>query len=69
MCLCTKDGRALQVSGDKVYSRSGTIVGEIKGDKVYATDGHFVGLIVDRANVGSSFSTAVLRIMQRSQSM
>jgi hypothetical protein len=67
MGLYTKDGRPLQVSGDKVYSRSGTIVGKIKGDKVYGTDGHYIGTIVgDRlvyrstqsGSVGSSFSAA-----------
>ena len=46
MSLATKDGRPLQVAGDKVYSRSGTVVGRIKGEKVYGTDGRYVGLIV-----------------------
>lgn len=43
--MYTKSGRPLQVSGDKVYSRSGKIVGRIKGEKVYATDGRYVGTI------------------------
>jgi hypothetical protein len=67
MRLYTRDGRPLQVSGDKVYSGSGTIVGRIKGEKVYGTDGRYVGTIVgDRlvyrstqsATIGSSFSAA-----------
>ena len=67
MDLYTKNGRPLQVSGDKVYSRSGTIVGRIKRDKVYGTDGRYIGTI-DRerlvyrsthsARVNSSFSAA-----------
>ena len=67
MDLYTKNGRPLQVSGDKVYSRSGVIVGRIKAEKVYGTDGRYVGTIVndrlvyrstDSAGVGSSFSAA-----------
>ena len=46
MDLYTKNGRPLLVSGDKVYSRSGTIVGRIKGEKVYGTDGRYVGTVV-----------------------
>jgi hypothetical protein len=67
MSLHTKNGRPLQVSGDKVYSRSGTIIGRIKGKKVYGTDGRYVGTIVsarlvyrstDSAAVSSPFSAA-----------
>ena len=67
MELYTKDGRPLQVSGDKVYSRSGKVVGRIKGDKVYGTDGHYIGTITsgrlvyrstDSAGVSSPFSAA-----------
>jgi hypothetical protein len=67
MNLYTKSGRPLQVSGDKVYSRSGTVVGRIKGDKVFGTDGRYVGTIVGErivyrytqsAVVSSSFSAA-----------
>jgi hypothetical protein len=67
MNLCTKNGRPLQVSGDKVYSRSGTVVGRIKGQKVFGTDGQYVGTIVgDRlvyrstqsGTVSGSFSAA-----------
>lgn len=65
MDFYTKNGRPLQVSGDKVYSRSGTLVGRIDGDKVYGSDGRYVGTIVGErlvyrstqsARVASSFS-------------
>ena len=67
MDLYTKNGNPLQVQGDKVYSRSGKIVGRIKGEKVYGTDGRYVGTIVnDRlvyrsthsASISSPFSAA-----------
>jgi hypothetical protein len=67
MDLYTKNGRPLQVSGDKVYSQSGKVVGRIKGEKVYGTDGRYIGTIVnDRlvyrsthsAGISSSFSAA-----------
>ena len=35
MRLYTKNGRPLQVSGDRVYSRSGKIVGHVKRDGIY----------------------------------
>jgi hypothetical protein len=47
MDLYTKNGRPLQVSDDKVYSRSGQIVGRIRDDRVYGTDGRYVGTIVN----------------------
>ena len=67
MNLYTKNGRPLQVSGDTVYSPSGTVVGRIKQDKVFGKDGHYVGSIVGErlvyrsthsAGVSSSFSAA-----------
>lgn len=67
MELYTKDGRPLQVSGDKVYSRSGKVVGRIKGEKVYGPNGRYVGTIksgrlvyrsTDSAGVSSPFSAA-----------
>ena len=67
MNLYTKNGRPLQVSGDRVYSRSGTVVGRIKGEKVYGTDGRYVGTIVGErlvyrsthsAHISSSFSAS-----------
>ena len=67
MDLYTKNGRPLQVSGDKVYSRSGSVVGRIKGKKVFDTHGHYVGTIVsdrlvyrstDSTEIGSPFSAA-----------
>jgi hypothetical protein len=60
MSLYTKNGRPLQVSGDKVFSRSSRIVGRIKGDRVYGTDGGYVGTIVnDRLVYRSSHSARV----------
>ena len=67
MDLYTKNGRPLQVSGDKIYSRSGQVVGRIKGENVYSPDGRYVGTIVgDRlvyrsthsASISSTFSAA-----------
>jgi len=65
--LYTKNGRPLQVSGDRVYSRSGKPVGRIKGAKVYGPDGRYVGTIVsgrivyrssDRSGVAGPFAAA-----------
>lgn len=67
MALHTKDGRPLSVSGDKVYSRSGDVVGRIKGRKVYGPDGRYVGTIsgsrlvyrsIDSATMSSPFAAA-----------
>lgn len=67
MNLYTKDGKPLQVSGEFVYSQSGTPIGRIKGSKVFGTDGLYVGTIVsdrlvyrstDSAGRGSPFSSA-----------
>jgi len=56
----TKNGRPLQVSADKVYSRSGRIIGRIKGDRVFGTDGRYIGTIVnDRLVYRSTHSTRV----------
>jgi hypothetical protein len=66
MDLYTKNGRPLQVAEDKVYSRSGLIVGKIKGEKVYGTDGHYIGTIAgdrvvyrstDSATINSPFTS------------
>lgn len=46
MNLYTKNGRPLQVSGDSVYSRSGTYVGRIANGKVYDPSGRYAGTIV-----------------------
>ncbi len=67
MSLYTKDGRPLQLSGDKVYSGSGTVVGRTKGEKVYGPNGRYVGTIVndrlvyrviDSAGISSPFAAA-----------
>ena len=65
--MYTKNGKPLQISGDKVYSQSGQVVGRIKGKKVFGPDGRYVGTIAgdrlvyrstDSGAIGSSFSTA-----------
>jgi hypothetical protein len=61
MGLYTKNGRPLQVSNDKVYSRSGIIVGRINGDKVYGTDGRYVGTIVGDRLVYRSTQSSVIK--------
>ena len=57
----------MQVSGDKVYTKSGRIAGKIKGHKVFGTSGRYVGTIVndrlvyrstDSASISSPFSSA-----------
>ena len=67
MELYTKNGQPLQVSGNTVYSRYGTVVGRIKGQKVFGNDGRYVGTIVsdrlvyrstDSAGIGTSLSAA-----------
>ena len=67
MGLYTKNGRPLEVSGDNVFSGSGTIVGRIRNDKVYGDGGEYVGTIVgdrlvyrstESATVSSPFSAA-----------
>jgi len=62
MDLYTKNGQPLQVSGNTVYSRSGTVIGRINGEKVYGPDGRYVGTIVDdrlvyRSTDGASISS------------
>lgn len=44
--LYTKKGRSLQVSGSKVYSRSGKYVGQISNGKVYDKQGRYAGTVV-----------------------
>jgi hypothetical protein len=67
MALHTKNGRPLQVVGDKVYSRSGQIVGRIRGEKTYGPDGRYIGTITNgrlvyrsthSASMSSPFSAA-----------
>lgn len=60
MNLYTKNGRPLQVSGDKVYSRSGKIAGRIKNDRVYGPDGRYVGTIVGDRVVYRSTNSATI---------
>lgn len=60
MSLYTKNGRPLQVVRDKVYSRSGQIVGRIKGDRVFGTDGRYIGTIVNDRLVYRSTHSALI---------
>jgi len=60
MSLYTKNGRPLQVVNDKVYSRSGIIVGQIKGEKVYGTNGRYIGTIVGDRLVYRSTESATI---------
>lgn len=69
MDIYTKNGRPLQVLDDKVYSRSGVIIGRINGSMVYGTDGRYVGSILgdrlvyrstDSAGIGGSFAASSL---------
>jgi hypothetical protein len=58
MNLYTKNGRALQVHGGKVYNGSGQVIGRIKQDKVFGTDGSYVGTIVNNRLVYRSTHSA-----------
>lgn len=62
MNLYTKYGRPLQVSGDKLFARSGTYLGRIRNGKVYDPNGRYAGTVsgnrvvyrsMDSATVGS----------------
>ncbi|GAA0393872.1 hypothetical protein Acor_81960 [Acrocarpospora corrugata] len=58
--LYTKDGRPLRVSGTKLFSQSGTYVGQIKGRKVYDPNGAYAGTIVgDRVVYRSTDSASI----------
>lgn len=63
--LYTKNGKALSVSGDDIFDRSGRHVGRRSGTKVYGPDGNYAGTIVgdrvvyrstDSASMGSAFA-------------
>lgn len=60
MDLYTKNGKPLQVSGDKVYSKSGKIIGKISNDKVFGTDGRYVGTIVGERLVYRSTHSSIV---------
>lgn len=60
MNLYTKNGRPLQVHGDRVHSRSGVYIGRIRNEKVYDPSGHYAGTIVgDRVVYRSTHSASV----------
>lgn len=57
----TKGGRPLQVSGDKLHSRSGTYLGRIRNAKVYDPNGRYAGTIVgDRVVYRSTDSASLI---------
>lgn len=58
--LYTKNGRPLQRSGDKLYSRSGQYLGRIRNGKVYEPAGRYAGTIVgDRVVYRSADSVTI----------
>lgn len=65
--LYTKKGRPLQRSGDKLYSRSGRYLGQIRNGKVYNPRGRYAGTLIgdrvvyrstDSATIGSPSTSA-----------
>lgn len=60
MSLYTKNGRALQVSGDNVHSSSGVFVGRIRGKKVFGPNGRYVGTIASGRLVYRSTDSAAV---------
>lgn len=60
MNLYTKNGRPLQVHGDRVHSRSGIYLGRIRNQKVYDPSGRYAGTIVgDRVVYRSTHSATI----------
>jgi hypothetical protein len=58
--LYTKDGRPVQVSGDRVYSRSGKYVGRLTSDRLHGPNGRYVASLVgDRLVYRSTHSARV----------
>ena len=66
--MYTKDGRPLEVRGNKIYGSSGRQVATIRGRKAFGPDGSYVGTVVgnrliyrstDSASVGSPFAPQV----------
>ena len=59
--IYTKNGRPLQVHGDKVYSRSGQYVGRIRDGKIFDASGRYAATIVnDRAVYRSIHSARII---------
>ena len=60
MNLYTKNGRPLQVSGNSLFSRSGTYLGRISNGRVYDPSGRYAGTICgDRVVYRSSDSATI----------
>lgn len=45
--LYTKQGAPIQVVGDKLFDKTGRLVGRRDGDTVYAPDGRYAATLVD----------------------
>ena len=58
--LYTKNGRALQLVGDQLYSRSGRYLGRIIGQKVYDPQGQYAGTVVGDRVVFRSTDSATI---------
>jgi len=58
--LYTKDGRPLQQSGDRIYSRSGQYLGRISNGKVYDPAGRYAGTVVGDRVVYRGIDSATL---------
>jgi hypothetical protein len=58
--LYTKNGRPLQVHGDKVHSRSGRYVGKLRNGKLFDPRGRYLGTVVgDRVVYRSTNSASI----------
>jgi hypothetical protein len=58
--LYTKNGRPLQLQGDRLYSRSGIYLGKVYDDRVYDPSGRYAGTIVrDRVVYRSTHSARI----------
>lgn len=58
--LFTKDGRPLQQSGDRIYSRSGQYLGRISNGRVYDPAGVYAGTVVGDRVVYRATDSATL---------
>lgn len=60
MNLYTKNGRPLQVQGDRVYSRSGQYLGHLSNGKIYDPSGRYAATVDgDRAVYRSTDSATI----------
>lgn len=45
--LYTKNGRPLQVSGNRIFNSDGLEVARLRNDRAYGPDGRYVGTVVN----------------------